>query len=66
MEGGEVQRNVAPELARDQDVSASISSSLSFSPGMSSVVISVQTLDSWIRYLSVSSTGSREPAQRFS
>ena len=43
--------------------SASISLSESLWPGMSSVVISSQTSVQCRRYISVSSTGSRRPAQ---
>ena len=64
MEGGEMQRRPALSSFATHRVSASISSSESFSPGMRSVVISVHTPVSCTRYLSVSSTGASAPAQR--
>ena len=52
MKRREVQRHVRPEFFDDPFVSASSSASESFSPGISSVVISNQTCVSCLRYTS--------------
>ena len=54
-----------PSSRKTHFVSASISVSESFSPGISSVVISNHTSVSCFRYTSVSSTGCRCPKQIF-